>query len=252
MGNVVVVGGGSGKQFDDSKPFNSEYPLYAENTPYLHEITRYKEASGTNFKTKQPEDRYRWIFKCIDPNHPELNDKVATVLSKTYCSTHANNMIFQLFNAAYGHAPLKGTPIDLDDFVGKHVKLLFKQRPEQQVPGADPKTAHGMWENVVQVVSPAAQFSPQGAPGQGPLLPPGWQSATDPNTGQTFYVDPQGKSHWTPPAQPGMMPAQGASVIAAPTSPPPAEPEAPAEAPGIGLPPAPAVEAEAPAGALNG
>jgi cold shock CspA family protein len=56
-----------------------------------------------------------------------------------------------------------------------------------------------------------AGAAPQAGAGSGGL-PAGWSSALDPSSGRPYYIDPQGTSHWDPPATAGLgSPTGGAS-----------------------------------------
>ena len=59
--------------------------------------------------------------------------------------------------------------------------------------------------------TPAAPSAQNGAAG----LPAGWSSALDPSSGRPYYIDPEGKSHWTPPATAASPTGSPASPTAA-------------------------------------
>jgi cold shock CspA family protein len=48
-------------------------------------------------------------------------------------------------------------------------------------------------------------------------LPTGWSSALDPSSGRPYYIDPEGKSHWTPPST-GASPTGSAASPTATTA----------------------------------
>jgi len=45
----------------------------------------------------------------------------------------------------------------------------------------------------------AAEEGSEDAGGGGNMLPPGWASAVDPSTGNTYYYNDQGVTQWEPP-----------------------------------------------------
>ena len=209
MGKVITVGGNEG-------PLNVDKPPYEPGVSYRHKIVQYSEREGKDFG-QGPTKQFMWRFECEDDQHPEMTGKIAFVYTPTQCGarSRASNKLLQMATALLGRQPMENESIDLDTWINRHVRLRFTRTARPNAPDVFP---YGFREDAADIANENI-FAAQHAPvQQGAVLPPGWQSHRDANSGKDYYVSPNGQTQWEPPVAPASVPPP--VPLAAPAPPP--------------------------------
>lgn len=222
---VVTIGGSGSGGFD--KPLNDGFPPYPLDDSVRHVVATQRDKNTGEqvavvdtietpaYAKGEEVPHWRWKFVCDDPRYPDLEGKVAYMKYKASITTHLRNKNTQLYIAIVGRAPSEGDQIDFDQFVGKHVNLRF----DAITPKNPQNYANGVIE-VIKDVEFAGTFGAAEAPVTAPQvpqahgggtpppppvkddssgLPPGWRTATDPASGKTYYINPDGQTQWESP-----------------------------------------------------